>query len=99
MQTEFINISPHELRIPVQPLLVMADVLESEYGGNKNEQDRNRKIEISKQEVEIISRNAKRLEKLSSDLLDASRIESQSMILKKEEFDLSGTIKEIVQDF
>jgi signal transduction histidine kinase len=98
MQTEFINIAAHELRTPVQPLVGMADMLESEYSeGNKL--DRDKKIEISKPEIEIIARNARRLERLSFDLLDVSRIESQSLKLNKEEFDLNRKVQNIAQDF
>ena len=49
--------------------------------------------------VETISRNAKRLLRLSEDLLDVARIDSQSLQLRKEEFNIGDTISRIVGDF
>ncbi|HYA81825.1 MAG TPA: HAMP domain-containing sensor histidine kinase, partial [Candidatus Bathyarchaeia archaeon] len=45
-----------------------------------------------------IIRNAKRLDRLASDILDVTRIESKSLKLNKEEFDLSDVISTCVQD-
>src|ERR687892_1595742 len=82
MQKEFINIAAHELRTPVQPILGMAELLELSFEDGKE------KTEISKDDIEIILRNAKRLERLSSDVLETARIESQSLRLNKEKFSL-----------
>ncbi len=49
--------------------------------------------------VDIINRNAKRLEKLTSNLLDVSRIENnKSLELSKESFDLRQKIENVVND-
>ena len=42
--------------------------------------------------VDMISRNAKRLQGLTEDILDVTRIESHSLKLKKEEFNLKDVI-------
>jgi signal transduction histidine kinase len=97
-QREFINIAAHELRTPLQPLLGMVEILESEHIF-KGKEKSNKKIEISEAEIDIIARNARRLERLSSDLLEVSRIESQSLKLNKEEFDLELKISNVVRDF
>jgi signal transduction histidine kinase len=92
MQNEFIKIAAHELRTPIQPLLGMADILESQFGGGKDE------IQVTKPEVDMIVRNARRLERLSSDILQVSRIESNSLTLNKKPTYLSEMIKTIIED-
>jgi signal transduction histidine kinase len=88
MQKEFINVAAHELRTPIQPILGLSEVLQS-------------KIKDSEQRVllDIISRNAKRLQRLSEDILDVSRIESQSLGLKKEKFILNDLVLSIVEEY
>ncbi len=93
IQSEFINIAAHELRTPVQPLLGMADILDYHF-----EQDGAEKIEISKAELNLIRRNARRLERLSSDLLEVSKIESNSFKLHKEWCDLDQKIIDVISD-
>ncbi|MEW6603722.1 MAG: sensor histidine kinase [Thermoproteota archaeon] len=93
LQSEFINIAAHELRTPVQPLLGMADILDYSF-----EQGNAEKIEISKAELNLIRRNARRLERLSSDLLEVSKIESNSLKLHKEWIDLDKKIADAVSD-
>jgi two-component system sensor histidine kinase VicK len=92
MQKEFINTAAHELRTPVQPILGMAELIELSFEGGKG------KTEISKDDIEIILRNAKRLERLSSDVLETARIESQSLRLNKEQFGLKEVISGSVRD-
>jgi len=92
MQTEFVNIAAHELRTPIQPLLGAAEILEEEL------QEGGENMRIGKAEVEMIIRNAKRLGRLSSDLLEASRIESGSLRLNKEPLDLNLKIQNVIDD-
>ena len=92
MQKEFINIAAHELRTPVQPILGIAELLEIGLEGGRA------KTEISKDEIDIILRNAKRLERLSSDVLETARIDSQSLRLNKEMFSLKEIISSFIRD-
>jgi signal transduction histidine kinase len=87
MQNEFINIAAHELRSPIQPLLGMSDVLR--YKMKDTEQ-----IEL----LNVITRNAKRLQRLAEDILDVTRIESQSLKLNKEVFSLNDMIVKSIED-
>jgi signal transduction histidine kinase len=86
-QKEFINVAAHELRTPIQPVLGLSDILRS-------------KIKDSKQRelLEVITRNAKRLQRLSEDILDVTRIESQTLILNKEQFNVNEIISNSIQD-
>jgi two-component system, OmpR family, sensor histidine kinase VicK len=92
MQKEFINIAAHELRTPVQPILGMAELLELGFEGGQS------KTEITRDEIDIILRNAKRLERLSSDVLETARIESQSLRLNKQLFSLHEVISTSIRD-
>jgi signal transduction histidine kinase len=56
------------------------------------------KIEVTRPEIEMILRNAKRLQRLSSDILEISRIESGALKLNKENFSLAYIIAEAVKD-
>jgi signal transduction histidine kinase len=91
MQREFVNVAAHELRTPVQPLLGIAELLRQSMDG-KN------KVEVTKEELEMLVRNAKRLERLSSDILEVTRIESQSLKLNTESFNLNEKIQHVITD-
>jgi signal transduction histidine kinase len=93
VQKEFINIAAHELRTPIQPILGMADVLGSQFSDGVRE-----KGEITKGDLDIIIRNAKRLERLSSDILQITRIETGRLQLNIHEFNLDDVISPLVQD-
>jgi signal transduction histidine kinase len=91
LQKEFVNVAAHELRTPVQPLLGAAEIIESQFGNKE-------KIEVSKAEIEMIVRNARRLERLSSDILEISRIDSGALQLNRETFSLSYIIADAIKD-
>jgi signal transduction histidine kinase len=92
LQKEFVNVAAHELRTPVQPILGMADLLEGQFVDGKE------KIEITKAEVELIVRNARRLERLSSDILQVARIESGTLRIFKDKFNLDELITAAIID-
>jgi two-component system, OmpR family, sensor histidine kinase VicK len=87
MQKEFINIAAHELRTPIQPILGLSAVL------------RSRTKDTDQYELlDAIIRNAKRLQRLTENILDVTKIESQSLQLKKERFSLNEIIKNVIND-
>jgi two-component system, OmpR family, sensor histidine kinase VicK len=102
MEKEFINMAAHEIRTPVQPLLGMTDILMSQFEEEEEQQERGEKnkkeIAVTKEEIEMIARNAKRLERLTSDILDVSRIESDTLKLSEKLIDLNENIKIVVND-
>jgi K+-sensing histidine kinase KdpD len=55
--------------------------------------------EKTDQVIEVISRNAIRLQRLSAHILDATRIESQTLKLEKERFDIRDLIPTIIEDY
>jgi signal transduction histidine kinase len=90
MQKEFINVAAHELRTPIQPILGLSEILRSRLTKAQEWQGHDL--------LDIIIRNAKRLQRLAEDILDVTRIESQSLKLKKELFDLNQIVSQIVED-
>lgn len=96
MQREFINIAAHELRTPIQPIIVTTELLG--ISPEVKEDEAEQVVEVTKGDLSIIARNAKRLERLSSDILDVIRIESSSFRLEKQEFDLGMLVKQAVED-
>lgn len=83
MQREFINNAAHELRTPIQPILGITEILR--FGGELDKQKLN-------ESLDIILRNARRLSELADNVLSVSLIESQSLKLEKELFNLNGII-------
>jgi two-component system sensor histidine kinase VicK len=86
MQKEFISIAAHELKTPIQAILGMSGLLK--YYPERTDQV-----------VEVISRNAVRLQRLSTNILDATRIESQTLKLEKERFNICDLIPTIIEDY
>jgi two-component system sensor histidine kinase VicK len=88
MQKDFINIAAHELRTPIQPILGFVEILKDKA-----------KDENQKELLNIVSRNAKKLKQLTEDILQVSKIESQSLQLHKEYINLNELVKNIIHDF
>ena len=88
MKSEFINIAAHELRTPIQPILGLTDIMYS-------------KVKDKEQHelLDIVMRNANRLKRLSDNVLDVTKIESQSLMLKKEKLNLNVLISEILKEY
>jgi signal transduction histidine kinase len=93
MQSEFVNIAAHELRTPVQPLLGVVDTMQVALGESGDQS-----IVLSKEEVDMLARNAKRLERLTQNILDVARIENNKLTLQSETFDLVQKIKDVARD-
>ena len=83
-QQQFINIAAHELRTPIQPILMNAQALKRKMPENER--------------IAIMARNAHRLQKLTENILDVARIESKTLKLNPVLFDLNGTIKDAISD-
>ena len=86
MQREFINIASHEMKTPTQAILGTTGLLKY-YPQRKDEL------------IGIIQRNAKRLQTLIGNILDVTRIESQTLILNKEQFDIRDLVSSVIEDY
>ena len=86
MQKEFINIAAHELRTPTQSYLGFSGLL-------KKHPEKNNDL------VDGVFRNAIRLQRLISNILDVTAIESQSFRFNTEHFNLNDLISGIIDDY
>jgi signal transduction histidine kinase len=89
MQREFINIAAHELRTPTQAVLGYSEILKQQ------SREENRQNEM----IDAIHRNATRLQRLANDILDVTRIESNTLKLRKERFNLNDVLSHLVNDY
>jgi signal transduction histidine kinase len=87
-QQEFVNVAAHELRTPIQPIISLSDALL-----HRIMDDESREL------IHTIFRSAKRLQRLSQDILDVTRIESGLMNLNKQRFDLNEVISCTIDDY
>lgn len=85
MQREFINIAAHELRTPTQAIMGYAELFDM-------------RPEDREEAMKAVARNASRLERLTQDILDVSRIEGKALELSKEEFNISDVITSSIED-
>ncbi|HET6800125.1 MAG TPA: ATP-binding protein [Nitrososphaeraceae archaeon] len=86
MQKEFINIASHEMKTPTQAIIGYADLIQ------KHPEKRD-------DMMQALSRNAVRLQRLTNDILDVTRIDSNTLNLHKEQFNLDNLIANVVQDY
>lgn len=85
MQKELINVAAHELRTPVQPLIMSIESMKRSFPNDER--------------ISIILRSAQRLQKLANDILDVTRIEGNTLRLSMEIVDLNEIIIRICRDF
>ncbi|HEY6535789.1 MAG TPA: ATP-binding protein [Candidatus Nitrosocosmicus sp.] len=85
MQKEFINVAAHELRTPTQAIIGFSELLELDPENGKSFAD-------------PILRNAKRLNRLTNDVLDVTKIESKMFNLRMQQFNLKDLIITIIND-
>ncbi|MDQ4066484.1 MAG: sensor histidine kinase [Thermoproteota archaeon] len=85
MQREFINVAAHELRTPTQAIIGYSDLFYL-------------RPESREESIKGISRNAERLESLTRDILDVTRIEGHRLDLNKEKFDISQVVGSAIDD-
>ena len=85
LQKEFIDIAAHEFRTPIQSVLSYSEMIHTN-------------LKNFDQYFDRIIRNAKRLEMLTEDVLDVSRIEGKNLQLTKSYYDLNHTIEQVIED-
>ena len=85
MQKEFINIASHEMKTPTQAILGFSELVETH-------------PEKSGEMIHAIKKNAERLQRLTNDILDVARIESQSLKLNKESVNIHDKIQNAIRD-
>ena len=86
MQKEFVNIAAHELRTPTQAILGYSELLQNDSG------------EHAADMLKGLTRNAYRLQSLITVILDVARIESGTLILERENLNLTDLITTAIED-
>ncbi len=84
LKDEFINVAAHELRTPVVPIILNAEDLAEELKGDPR--------------VDAILRNARRITRLANDILDVSRMESNTFKVAKSPTNIVAMLQGAIQD-
>jgi signal transduction histidine kinase len=96
MQTEFTNIAAHELRTPIQPIIGIIDLLKAELEGGLGKGPG--RVEVTADVLALLDRNARRLQRLSAEILDATRIEAGTLKLERAPCDLNEEVRNAIKD-
>ena len=88
IQKEFINTAAHELRTPIQPIMSLSDLLKNKI-----------KDKEQKELLDIILKNAKKLKKLTEDILDVTKIEGNKLNLSKKELLIVDLLQSLIKEF
>jgi signal transduction histidine kinase len=108
MQKEFINVAAHELRTPIQPIISLSEILRSSRklglrrdvrGVLQQEGQIQQQQQQQDELLDIIIRNARRLRRLTESILDVTKMEAQSLFIRKERFNLNKLILDTIADF
>ncbi len=87
-QKEFISNAAHELRTQIQPIHGISEILRNSVQNTKDNGL-----------VEVTPRNAQRLKKLSEDILEVSKMESDAMSLNKEQFKVHDEMVDTIKHY
>jgi signal transduction histidine kinase len=91
---EFLSVASHELRTPLSTLKLQTTTLARQLAQSVASEGSD-----LRRYVTVIERQVARLEKLTADLLDVSRITSGHLELRREPVDLVALVREIVNRF
>lgn len=87
LKSKFISIASHELRTPLIAIQGYVDLIREGKGGGISEAQRKM--------LDTVSRNATRLARIISELLDISRIEENKLVLHRAPVSLAEVVREI----
>ena len=94
IQSDFIKVAAHELRNPIQPILGMSQIVKSMITQKKE-----LNINETCDHLDVIIRNARKLQRLTDNVLDINRIETNSLHMRKDIFNLKELIQVLVDDY
>lgn len=102
LQNDFIHIAAHELKTPLQPILMMSEIIKSIVNQNQPK-EKDGQVAINKEHfnelLDIIIRNTNKLTKLTNNVLDITRIESGALKLDKDEIDIRKFFRDSIKDY
>ncbi len=88
MQKEYLDMVAHELRTPIQPIIGLTEYVKGKLKDKKQ-------IEL----LDSVIASGQKLNTLTENILDVSRMEDNFFSIKKERFDLSKSISNIIKMF
>ncbi|NJL94425.1 MAG: PAS domain-containing protein [Anaerolineae bacterium] len=91
LKSHFLLKMSHELRTPLNSVIGYTDMLLSGFGGELNETQRDR--------LRRVHENGEALLALINDMLDLSRIQTDSVEVKLEVLDVAALAQQVVQDY
>jgi signal transduction histidine kinase len=91
VKTMFISVAAHELRTPLTPITGFLEMLLDEEFGPLTD--------IQRESLEIVSRSTKRLETLTDNLLDLTRLEAGRLAVLLNPTDLSALIESVAVEY
>jgi signal transduction histidine kinase/ActR/RegA family two-component response regulator len=92
----FIQSAAHELRNPIQPILGISQIIKTKM---TQTEERELNVEEICSLLDVIIRNARKLHGLTDDVLDITRIETNSLHLKMETFNLKELMQVLVDEY
>jgi signal transduction histidine kinase len=96
--TDFVNIAAHEFRTPTQSILGYSELLQLLFEEEEQSSFNEKANDEKKKALDSIIRNANRLDKLATNILDVTRIDGNILILNKQRFNLNEKIRNVVSD-
>lgn len=87
-QQDFIDIASHQLRNPILPIIGFSKILKSKI-----------KDSTILEYIDIIIRNGEKLRDIANDILDISRIETNSIRINKEFFDIDKILSDLISEY
>jgi two-component system, sensor histidine kinase ChiS len=90
LKSKFISMASHELRTPLIAIQGYVDLIREGKGGEISESQRTM--------LDTVSRNATRLARIVSELLDISRIEENKLVLERVPVSLGNIVSEIAEE-
>ncbi len=96
-QTDFVNIAAHELRTPTQSILGYTEILQDATKDQSAKAKSTSEVDVD-EAVNSINNNARRLKKLTDDILTVSRIDNNRISMTKEKFDLNDSIGDVIDE-
>ncbi|MBA3976805.1 MAG: hybrid sensor histidine kinase/response regulator [Nitrosopumilus sp.] len=87
-QQDFIDIASHQLRNPILPIIGFSKILKSKI-----------KDSTVLEYIDIIIRNGEKLRDVANDILDISRIETNSIRVNKEFFDIDKILFDLINEY
>jgi signal transduction histidine kinase len=90
MKADFMNIAAHELKTPLVPIMGYSQFLGEGGAGKVNKGQ--------KEKLDTILKNAKRLQRLTQDILDITKLESGAMKFDMEDIRLRDIVRESVEN-